>query len=43
MDFPFQIPANALTFWVILGLTVSIGRAINPQEVKDAKVSEKLS
>jgi len=33
MDFPFQIPANALTFWVILGLTVSIGRAINVQEV----------
>ena len=37
MDFPFQIPANALTFWVILGLTVSIGRAANLQEVKDVK------
>ncbi len=37
MDFPFQIPANALTFWVILGLTVSIGRAINLQEVKAVK------
>ena len=37
MDFPFQIPANALTFWVILGLTVSIGRVINLHEVKDVK------
>jgi len=43
MDFPFQIPANALTFWVILGLTVSISRAINLHEVKDVKVSEKKS
>ena len=43
MDFPFQIPANALTFWVILGLTVSISRAINPHETEHVKVSEKLS
>lgn len=43
MDFPFQIPANALTFWVILGLTVSISRAIDLHELKDVKVSEKLS
>ncbi len=42
MDFPFQIPANALTFWVILGLTVSIGRTVNLQKVKDVKVSQKL-
>ena len=28
MDFPFQIPANVLTFWVILGLTVSISRVV---------------
>ena len=42
MDFPLQIPANALTFWVILGLTVNIGRAANLQEVKNLKVSEKL-
>ena len=28
MDFPFQIPADALTFWVILGLTCSITRAL---------------
>ena len=43
MDFPFQIPANALTFWVILGLTVSMGRASNLHQVKDAKVSERIS
>ena len=43
MDFPFQIPANALTFWVILGLTVNISRAINLHEVKEVKVSEKKS
>ena len=28
MDFPFQIPAIALTFWVILGLTWNITRAL---------------
>jgi len=37
MDFPFQIPANTLTFWVILGLTVSIGSTIDLHEVKDVK------
>ena len=37
MDFPFQIPANALTFWVILGLAVSIGRAVNVPRAKDVK------
>lgn len=28
MDFPLQIPANALTFWVILGLTWSVTRLV---------------
>jgi len=31
MDFPFQIPANALTFWVILGLAVNITRVSQPR------------
>lgn len=35
MDFPLQIPANALTFWVILGLTVSIARTVNLPGAKD--------
>jgi len=31
MDFPFQIPANALIFWVILGLAVNIARVSQPR------------
>ncbi len=37
MDFPFQIPANALTFWVILGLTCSITRVCNLRKERGTK------
>ncbi len=39
MDFPFQIPANVLTFWVILGLTASISRVGHVQEARNDEVS----
>jgi len=41
MDFPFQIPANALTFWVILGLTWSITGVCNLSKERGTKRKKK--